>query len=210
MLRAKLAANKAKLVTYNTSESETSSRFLDLPGELRNRIYRLALIQKDNTRIAVSSTGFERPALTRVNKQIRQESMPIFLYENKFTIDLPRFKTNSYLRFCLLVLKFKKYGGFKKMHINFSRSDLTPSWRDLLVFMYRVHQGVMPHFVNTIQPTWVQGRISPMFQLGRWWFGTLKTVYAMRKVEWGLVKVMVENHRQLLGTFDARWMQDGT
>ncbi|KXT17042.1 hypothetical protein AC579_4371 [Pseudocercospora musae] len=75
------------MATYNKTESETSFRFLNLPGERRYRIYRLALVKKGNTRIAVSSTGFERPAITRVSKQTRQECMPIFLYENKFTID---------------------------------------------------------------------------------------------------------------------------
>lgn len=59
--------------------------FLDLPGEIRNKIYRLVLVRHPGPR------GFEHliprlapPALTLVNKQIFDEALPIFYAENTF------------------------------------------------------------------------------------------------------------------------------
>ncbi|KUI63013.1 hypothetical protein VP1G_10131 [Cytospora mali] len=60
-------------------------RFLNLPPELRNYIYRLALVQPATTDLAAP-----QPALTRVNKQVRAEALSIYYAENKFSLLLGR------------------------------------------------------------------------------------------------------------------------
>ena len=62
----------------------TSSRLLDLPPELRNSIYRLAL---RNIRPIKPLTG-RPPALVQANKQIRAEATSIYYAENTFSIAL--------------------------------------------------------------------------------------------------------------------------
>ncbi|KAF2173479.1 hypothetical protein M409DRAFT_15760 [Zasmidium cellare ATCC 36951] len=58
---------------------------LGIPGELRNIIYRYALLQ--DTMIKVSPATPSQPSLLWTTRQIRTEALPIFLAENTFKVD---------------------------------------------------------------------------------------------------------------------------
>lgn len=59
--------------------------FLDLPGEIRNKIYRLVLVQHPGLWACEHLIpSLALPALTLVNKQIFAEALPIFYAENTF------------------------------------------------------------------------------------------------------------------------------
>lgn len=66
---------------------EKKCHLLQLPGELRNRIYRYALVTDDD--IDVTSTGPGEPALLLSSKDIRQESLLIYYRENHFNMRVP-------------------------------------------------------------------------------------------------------------------------
>ena len=60
------------------------SRLLSLPPEIRNTIYRYALVQgKISVRAPAFATA-EQPALLQVNRQIRTEAINIYYHENEF------------------------------------------------------------------------------------------------------------------------------
>lgn len=75
--------------------------FASLPGELRNRIYRFALVEGDNQPFRVNMEAgtcnlgacvhmrmpTAMPGILSVCKQIRAEAMPIFIAENSFKFD---------------------------------------------------------------------------------------------------------------------------
>jgi hypothetical protein len=61
--------------------------FLDLPGELRNRIYRMELLQDKS--IKVSKRNFTEPPLLMVCHKIRAETISIFYLENRWSLDCP-------------------------------------------------------------------------------------------------------------------------
>lgn len=72
---------------------------LDLPAELRNQIYQLAVVEKKpitvTQRIPHTFTTYylkppERPALAQTCKQLQQEVLPVFFGQNTFVLDLPR------------------------------------------------------------------------------------------------------------------------
>lgn len=71
--------------------SRTKSRFLDLPPELRNRIYEFVLLPG---RIMVSRRGSASPgsdsrsprAIIQVCRQVRKESLPMYLHNNTFVL----------------------------------------------------------------------------------------------------------------------------
>ena len=74
------------------------SRLHKLPGELRNRIYRLALVQGDSFRLHPTETGIfvwhksknmakEAYNLLSTCKQVRAEALPIFFAENHFEFE---------------------------------------------------------------------------------------------------------------------------
>lgn len=64
----------------------TSLTFLDLPPEIRNIIYTLALTESGDNSISIcrGSSHLSEPALTRTCNQIRQESLPVFYGTNRF------------------------------------------------------------------------------------------------------------------------------
>lgn len=62
---------------------------LGIPGELRNRIYRLTLITSDDHhRIKIVSPNHDQPALLKTCRQIRSEALKIFEAENGFAISV--------------------------------------------------------------------------------------------------------------------------
>lgn len=60
------------------------SRFLELPPELRNEIYKLYLGDKE----LVLGRYNQQPALTRVSGQIRQETLPLFENQSVFAANM--------------------------------------------------------------------------------------------------------------------------
>lgn len=65
-------------------------RFLDLPGELRNHIYRHALVSANTFTIKLQFPSTDT-SLLRVNKQILAEASTIFYQENIFWFPQPLF-----------------------------------------------------------------------------------------------------------------------
>lgn len=71
--------------------------FLLLPGEIRNTIYRDLLGPRFNRDGIISISLFRtQPAITRVNKQIRAESLSIYYAENRFRMQVYIENTPSY------------------------------------------------------------------------------------------------------------------
>ena len=62
---------------------------LDLPGEIRNRIYRHAVTY--TTPVVVDAQGVYEPALLRSCSQVRREALTIYNSENMFHISFPHF-----------------------------------------------------------------------------------------------------------------------
>ncbi|KAL1847799.1 hypothetical protein Daus18300_013841 [Diaporthe australafricana] len=73
-------------------EDENTSRitlFLAVPAEIRNKIYRHALVQAERgQRPGDRICGLSQPALTRANKQIRSEALPIYYGQNFFQLNI--------------------------------------------------------------------------------------------------------------------------
>lgn len=72
--------------TAQPKKQETPFRFLDLCGELRNKVYSMATTQEDNN--AASLGSIKVPAVARASKQLRQEFLPIFYSDTEFQIPL--------------------------------------------------------------------------------------------------------------------------
>ncbi|KAK3080483.1 hypothetical protein LTS18_000937 [Coniosporium uncinatum] len=65
-------------------------RFLDLPAELRNKIYKLAVTTREpnSHRTAFLAQHAHQPAITKASRQIRAESLPLYYSENTIEVDL--------------------------------------------------------------------------------------------------------------------------
>lgn len=71
---------------YCSSRYLTPFRFLDLPGEIRNKIYFFALANSRPFTIKLQFGGSNTTALLRTNKQIYNEASSIFYRQNTFCL----------------------------------------------------------------------------------------------------------------------------
>ncbi|KAK4548839.1 hypothetical protein LTR36_008612 [Oleoguttula mirabilis] len=67
----------------------TPPSLMSLPGELRNHIYRLALLSPSRVQIRHDTVG--QPGLLQTCHQIRNEAKPIYYKENEFTVTVTNF-----------------------------------------------------------------------------------------------------------------------
>ncbi|KAF2280777.1 uncharacterized protein EI97DRAFT_428884 [Westerdykella ornata] len=91
---AKVPANEKPSVHNGRAESTTSKRrvgFMDLPGEIRNKIYKYLPLCDTPQLVAWSSKkdisrGLLRSPIYRLNRQIRSEALSILCTDRSFTI----------------------------------------------------------------------------------------------------------------------------
>ena len=69
-----------------------TSQLLGLPAELRNKIYRLALLSTEKIEVSDNNKPKE-PSLLMVNKQIRKEAIGIYYSENHFRFVVKAFNS---------------------------------------------------------------------------------------------------------------------
>ena len=90
--------NMPSTTAHSTSSTSTCCRLLELPAELRNRIYREVLITGGC--IDVTRESISQPPLLRACRQIRAEAKSIYYLENRtFYIDVPNFDPAIVLKF---------------------------------------------------------------------------------------------------------------
>ena len=82
------AVEAAPLETANYQTHPAAFRFLDLPAEIRNQIYRYVLVRGQSVRIGKSylKIRLRELAILFVNRLVYSEAMPVFLSYNNFII----------------------------------------------------------------------------------------------------------------------------
>lgn len=69
----------------SSASSRPAFRFLDLPPEIRNRIYTYVILESTGA-VALNLANFKEPAITAVSHQVRNESLPVMFAECTFNI----------------------------------------------------------------------------------------------------------------------------
>ncbi|KAJ0116597.1 hypothetical protein J7T55_009747 [Diaporthe amygdali] len=99
-------------IQRSTAEGDKSPEkcfpFLLLPAEMRNKIYRYSLVQ---SKLSGSICGFVQPPLTRTNKQIRSEALPIYYGENAFYLRIPYPSPNSRQHWADFIRMFRVFSA---------------------------------------------------------------------------------------------------
>jgi hypothetical protein len=104
---------------------------LGLPGELRNRIYRYALVQHDRIIIDKNDgNGCMQPGILRVCRQLRQEITKIYYEENTFRLNIYD---------CRLEPQ-PKHWIWKTGEQLWMSSSGEPMWSNLIEWMRRIHK----------------------------------------------------------------------
>lgn len=82
MSNSMVGMNKDQEIREAEETKQQHFRFLDLPPELRNRVYNYALVEKKGTVIPITP-DLEPPALLSTSKQVREESLQIWYRQNR-------------------------------------------------------------------------------------------------------------------------------
>jgi hypothetical protein len=176
----------------------SSSPLLELPGELRNRIYRLCLVSEDAEPIAVISTSFPEPPLLSTCKEIREEASAIFYGESQFRAWLWSYDSSPLMVMFAKVPIFKKLG---RMHLpSHLRMRGPPSWHHLEIMLRRRHAvgaGVLPPPSDSVE--------RPERELIRA-MGAL--VAEMHDLPSARVQSVIQSLRRTLVALDEKWADD--
>ena len=157
MAKRRKGRSKPKDRNNNSKESATSPlprdstkpTFFDLPGEIRNEIYRLDLITHQNIVVRVGDT-IEPPLLFTCHK-IRTEATQIFYLENGWTFDLPHWKYSLQNMFFRHLWQHDEISDLRGLRSYWTNSGSYKNKTNLLRFIKSVHEGLVSRRL-TYQP----------------------------------------------------------
>ena len=175
--------------------SESNSYcLLSLPGELRNRIYRAALLGDRTIEIDKPRWSAHQPALLKTCRTIRAEAFRLFYIENKISTNIHDWNP---------VVKYEFQKLMAKHHIRPTQLNHYftggPNWKNLMHWLQAVHQGRIGAISDAVgkQRPIERKIIGIMFKIVR---------KATGVSAWSQVEDLLLAHRELLGMNDARWL----
>lgn len=195
--------NSIRDIIYNLSSEEKQpsgipaqpgSRLLSIPGELRNRIYRLAIIEPDSIIIDRTSWASHQPALLKTCKQIRVEALPLFYVESKISADIHHWNPVAKDRVNRLMMSY----NIKSPHVYYYFSGL-PNWTNLLAWLKAVYEERAEGIATCVgeQKPLHRKTIGVMF---------LMVSKARGNIPWSDLVELLDAQRELLGVNDPQWL----
>lgn len=177
------------------------SRFLDLPAELRNDIYRHAILK--DKKILVTTSGIDEPSLLRACKQIRDEALPIYYAENRFTLQIIDYKSDVVLSFerrerCQILRRHNIECEIRLRRVG------TANWQNLREWLERFHARELRICIASGEkplPPGVCGRDAIKHVIGSMFHLASKT----RSLPWEEVDALLEDQHKMLVMLDGLW-----
>lgn len=171
-----------------TTEPPNEKTLLGLPPELRNRIYRYALVTSH--RVNISASQPNKPGLLSCCKQIPVEATGIFTRENIFSTTItdlrPSIPHSHWLR---RDVRGRSCG----LHLAGS-----PNWQNFEVWLKQIHAREIPAFsIHYGAVNWHRAAVR-----------AVKIVVQMRRVEWAVVESVLQEYKEALdskGRTDWKW-----
>jgi hypothetical protein len=174
--------------------TQSDSPLLNLPGELRNRIYRFAIISPLSIELDIGRWQNHQPALLRTCKQVRIEALRLFYIENKITTNIHDWDPVVKVR-CSQLLASHKI----KSHHLYHYFTGGPNWTNLLAWLKAVFEGKIGGISSCLGKTRTVERkiVGGMF---------LYVSTTVKGTEWPHLLPQLELQREILGMNDPRWL----
>jgi hypothetical protein len=184
----------AATTTRPTTPSSTGSPFMDLPGELKNRIYFYALVRPDNIEITALNWPNHQPPLLKTCKQIRHEALSIFYNENRISANIddwnPEVKNACHDLWAYHDLKSGQFSHY------FTGK---PHWQNLLAWLKAFFLRDMKGISDVVN----KDRALERKTVGMMFLMAVKA--KENRMLWKDLKEMLEGQRGLLNKGDRRW-----
>lgn len=176
-------------------------RLLELPAELRNRIYHMVV--QYQSKVQLKSTGYERPGLLVSCKQIHCEATPMFYRQNTFS------ERNHDWNPATFSKHFQLLPAINGRQLSFNwaihSTRATPNWPNLLEWLRLYHAEKTERAVT--KPSKLKGNRRAIIWLQI--IGAMfVTVSLSRSQPWVLLKIILEEQRYALIACDKRWAEN--
>ena len=180
--------------TEPSTSANGSCRLLSLPGELRNRIYRFAIVGTRTIEIDIARWSTHQPELLKTCKQVRQEALRLFYMENKISTNIHDWNPILKYHFQQLMIAH----DIRPLHLHHYFSG-GPNWKNLMDWLRGVHEGRIGAISDAVgkQRGIERKTVGIMFRVVR---------KATGVSTWPQVEDLLVAHRELLGMNDARWL----
>lgn len=190
----------AFIATMATNRTQ-HSHLLDLPPELRNRIYREVLLKTDS--IQVTGQGYERPSLLTTCRQIRSEGLSIFYHENSFSILMSDYDISVWHKWIRRGAELPD-SIFKdrRVRAEIMVASTAPNWSNLLSWL-RVYHEVKgcPGMRRPAELSEVRSRTTEILVTA----GMFVSVAHLDSLPWARVKELLEHQRPVLVSCAMGW-----
>ncbi|KAF7185428.1 hypothetical protein HII31_13275 [Pseudocercospora fuligena] len=190
------------------SPANPNACLLSIPAEMRNRIYRLVLLEYA-TNPKINDGGFGRvqflphgphpqePSLLQTCTQIRKEASSIYYMENRFVFEA---------RDCDITLAMDWFSSSKLRR----QSDISlalsgnPNWKNLITWLQAAFKNKIGFMAS--EPSWSR---TPSDNAMCWQVPHAMRLVKMLKVEqqmsWAQVEAMLEVVHDLMVSLDPKW-----
>lgn len=174
------------------SPEGSGSRLLSLAPELRNRIYRFTLLERDQIEIEAGVSIPLPPSLLQTCRQIRQEASGIYYEESRFRFTIHDYDATLHVRWTKC-FRSKTRTRHSKIWVRFRNQPM--NWANLLVWLehgFRKECGlqVLPN-CNIIPP--------------HHFFEITKHLRDEAKVSWEVAKPALEHANKAIALADPKW-----
>ncbi|PPJ57822.1 hypothetical protein CBER1_00176 [Cercospora berteroae] len=164
---------------------QDASPLFGLPGELRNRIYRLVLLEQNA--IQVVDTGYARPGLLTTCQQIANESTVLYYEENKFDVRAWDYNPHSLYNFERGINALAERGHSMKPKMRLAVMPSSTNWKNVM--------KVSPQTPDITGFTTI-----------RVMFSTVKAFKG--RASWNTVEEVLKAHRKILISLKPAWADD--
>lgn len=169
--------------------------FLSLPPEMRNRIYRFALVETGDISIPATGSLPAEPGFLSTCTQIRGEASGIYYKQNNFVFTVHNHNAEQFIEWC----RSSKRRLRAKQSFCINKSTNWPNLVHWLECYYHGHcPGAEPLKDRSLNPV-VPYMCSVVEQLR-----------VQSSLSWLQVEAILQNVRMGLGTQEAEWLDDSS
>ena len=180
-------------MTRAEAVDDSSVHFLSLSPEVRNIIYRFAIVEDGLIVIHQQSPPPQQPGLLQVSRQIRQEAIDIYYQENLFRWRLRNYNADRYIRWCQSSLS--RYLANDELCFKIVEGS---KWENILQWLEADYLDIAPSLaIDENEPYGHITAVSRLFEMAH----NLR----MLGLSWEQVKQQLETVRLALAAVDPMW-----
>ena len=191
---ARVALLTGSQAIVNQDSQTNKHHILGLPAEVRNRIFRFALLEADQIELSASSPI--PPGLLSVSKQIREETLYLYYGENHFTIVMVDYDIQAVMpSFRVQNRHFKPHGKAGCGVVSFDCRGV-PNWQNFVEWCRLVHNHKM--FAYSVESDCTDERVISLAAIQ-------DVILTMQDRAWSEVQRVLEGFRKLMVLQDTAW-----